>query len=347
MVSEPVKQAVQEWVEQGRCAEFQYEHIINQALGNAARLVQGRPEEIFFSKNTTHGIELFILGYPWQAGDAVVLADCEFPANRLPWLGLTNLGVEVRVIKTTNHGVSLAEIEQQCDSKTKVVTVSWVQYLSGQRIDLQKLGDFCHSEGIMLVVDAIQGLGAVPFDAPAWQIDWVSADGHKWLCGPEGTGIVWVSQKALHKVRPACKGWAGVIEPFEFDRYDQDFAPTAARYNDGSPNLMGIMALDAALQMLLEAGVGRIFNRILELSAYTMAKVRERDGFLLTPPDSQKRAGIVTFKIGDQDSQAVWAFLKEHKVMCSVRSGWLRISTHGYNTSDDIDHAFEVIDALK
>lgn len=345
-VSEPVKAAINEWARLGECSSYFYDQIIGRCLSSSAAMVGGDPEDIFFCKNTTHGIQQFVLGYPWQKGDTVVLGECEFPANRIPWLGLINKGVHVKVIEAKGRKITLDDIASACDETTKVVTVSWVQYLSGYRIDLKKLGDFCRREGIMLVVDAIQGLGARPMKAQEWQIDWLSADSHKWLCGPEGIGIVYVSKESLETVCPPAKGWFALRHPFDFDVFDQDFAPGATRYNDGSPNTLGIMAMQAALDMLLQAGMDRISQRVEELASHIITLSKDRSFELLTPENPDERAGIVSFRPQKWNPHEVFNALKEKGVVCSLRSGWLRLSPHAFNTKDEIDKAFVVLDSL-
>ncbi|MBF0515845.1 MAG: aminotransferase class V-fold PLP-dependent enzyme, partial [Nitrospirae bacterium] len=296
--------------------------------------------------NTTHGIQTFILGYPWQKGDGVVIADCEFPANRLTWLSLRGeKGVDVKVVKSIDYKVSLEDYYKICDKQTKVIAISWVQYLSGQRADIAELGRFCRSRDIYLVVDGIQGIGAAVMDAEAMSIDWLSADGHKWMCGPEGVGLVWMSERALNTIEPACKGWFGVKEPFDFEKFDQEYAPTADKYLDGSPMLMGIMAFSAALKMLLSCGIEKIEKRVTELSSYAINEAQRRGWEVLTPDDPAQRAGIATFKPSSGDPSQIMKTLLSNNIICSLRGGqFLRISAHAFNNHEDIDRAFYVID---
>ncbi|MBF0457380.1 MAG: aminotransferase class V-fold PLP-dependent enzyme [Nitrospirae bacterium] len=348
MVSKPARDAVTEWAELGQCASYDYNSIITEAKKNAAAIVSGTPDKVFLSRNTTHGIQTFILGYPWQRGDGVVIADCEFPANRLTWLSLREKkGVDVKVVKSHKYKVSLDEYYKTCDKNTKVIAISWVQYLSGQKAAIGELGKFCRENNMFLVVDGIQGIGAAAMDAEAMQIDWLSADGHKWMCGPEGVGLVWTSQRALEIVEPACKGWFGVKNPFDFENFDQDYAPNADKYLDGSPMLLGIMAFNAALKMLLSFGIDKIEARVLELSSYTINEAGRRGWEVLTPHDPKDRAGIVTFKPSPGDPALIMKKLLENKIVCSLRGGqYLRISAHACNNHEDIDRAFYVIDKL-
>ncbi|WP_420263681.1 aminotransferase class V-fold PLP-dependent enzyme [Candidatus Magnetominusculus dajiuhuensis] len=346
MVSGPVREAVKEWADLGQCVTYDYNAIIAGAKKNAAAIVGGTPEQIFFSRNTTHGIQTFILGYPWQKGDGVVIADCEFPANRLPWLSLRDKnGVEVKIVKSQKYKVTLEDYYRTCDKYTKVIAISWVQYLSGQKAAISELGRFCRENDILLVVDGIQGIGAAAMDVQEMQIDWLSADGHKWMCGPEGVGLVWASERALQIVQPACKGWFGVINPFDFEDFNQDYAPTADKYLDGSPMVLGIMAFNAALDMLLSFGIEAIERRVLELSSYTINEAEKRGFEVLTPSDPKDRAGIATFKPSSGNPALIMKNLLDNNIVCSLRGGqYLRISAHAFNNHEDIDRAFYVID---
>ncbi|KJR40094.1 aminotransferase, class V [Candidatus Magnetoovum chiemensis] len=328
------------------CVNFNYDEIISSARQKASEILGGNESGIFFSKSTTAGIQIFILGYPWQKDDEVLLPECEFPANRLSWLGLGQRGVKVRLIKTPQYKITLKDIENNCNSKTKVITISWVQYISGQRVSLEKLGGFCKSNNIMLVVDAIQGLGAYAMNAQECGVSWVSADGHKWLCGPEGIGIVWASEEAMNVVQPPCKGWFGVVKPFDFEALDQDFANNASKYNDGSPNILGIMALSSACAMLLSSGIDRISQRITALSNYAISKIKSYNWHILTPLNEEERAGIITFKPQDKDSYNIFSILKQNSIICSVRAGYLRISPHAFNTESDLDNFFTVLERI-
>ncbi|MCI4626729.1 MAG: aminotransferase class V-fold PLP-dependent enzyme [Candidatus Magnetoovum sp. WYHC-5] len=346
LVSAPVKEAVIKWAEMGECALFEYEDTITLAKQLSARLIGASVDGIFISRNTTHGIHTFILGYPWQRGDEVIIGECEFPANRLPWLSLRSKGINVKVVPCKDYMVSCEDLIAACSKDTKVIAVSWVQYVSGYRIDIERLGEFCKHRGILLVVDAIQGVGVVPLSVEACNIDWLSADGHKWMCGPEGIGLVWTSKRAMSIIEPPCKGWFGVKKPMDFEVFDQEYAADASRYQDGSPMMLGIMAYNAALSMLLDCGIDNIYKRVIALSSYVIGCVKRRRWLLLTPEEEAKRAGIVSFKPVGKDVYSCLKALKRHNIICSFRGGWLRLSTHAYNNHTDIDRAFNVLDEV-
>ena len=341
-VSTPVKEAVIKWAEIGARSDFKYVDVINTAKNLYQRLLNGSVNGIFFTRNTTHGLQIFIQNYPWKRGDSVVISDCEFPANRLPWLGLRNQGVDVRVLRTRNSVIDLEQFISLCDDSTRAVSISFVQYLSGQRTDIAKLGEFCRKRDIMMVVDAIQGLGVIPIDVEEIGIDWLSADGHKWLCGPEGAGIGWASKRAMDIVKPRSKGWLAVKNPFNFEEFDSDLSQDGNMYLDGSLNIVGIMALNAAIEMLLDVGIENIHKKVIDLTDYAINLINNQGYQLLTPQKSSERAGIVTFR-PKKDPNIHFENLKAHNITCSVRGGYLRISPHCANEIDDIERAFEII----
>lgn len=342
-VSFAVKEAVIRWAEAGSKGDFNYVELINNAREIYSKLLNSSHDGIFFTRNTTHGLQLFVLGYPWQEGDSVVIADCEFPANRLPWLDLEKRGVNVRVVKARDYKVDLSHFMSHCDSTTKALSISWVQYLSGQRTDIVKLGQFCRKRGILFVLDAIQGLGVIPCNVEEACVDWLSADGHKWLCGPEGAGIGRASERALNIIDPPSKGWLSVAHPFNFEDFNQEYATDAQKYQEGSLNIVGIMALNAAVSMLQNADINSIHERVEELAGYAIKSIKERNFDLLTPELREERAGIISFKTRKEPIKH-FEDLKKENCTCSVRGGFLRLSPHAANREEDIDRIFDIID---
>src|SRR5688572_8011567 len=172
---------------------------LEQVRRQGAQLLGAQLEELALVRNTTEGIGLVAEGYPWQAGDNVVLLDDEFPSNRIPWQHLESRGVETRIVASTGTNEDLARLEAACDSRTRIVSVSWVGYASGRRFDVAELASVVHGKGALLFLDAIQGLGVFPLDVQAAGVDFLAADGHKWLLGPEGAGFFYVRSEHLDR----------------------------------------------------------------------------------------------------------------------------------------------------
>lgn len=309
-----------------------------------AELIGAHYDEVSFVKNTSHGISIVAKGLKWRRGDNLIIADKEFPSNIYPWLALRRRGVDVKVVPLRDDGsISLDDVEEMIDSRTRLVTVSSVQYWNGFRVDLEALGELCSQKGVYFFVDAIQSLGAVPMDVDRFKIDFLAADGHKWLLAPEGTGIFYCRRGREEKLDPPLLGWKSVEDEYDYDTVHFNLKSNALRFEEGSLNFMGIIALGASLRMLLEVGIERINARIIELGDMIIAEVEKRGYALRTPRDKDKRAGIISF-LGDFNPQEVRWKLKENGVMVNVRGGGLRVSPHFYNSDEDIMVFFDMLD---
>jgi cysteine desulfurase/selenocysteine lyase len=300
-----------------------------------AGLINAEIDEIAFIKNTSHGLSLVANGLDWKPGDNVLVYEREFPANIHPWLNLRQFGVTVKLIPARDGGMELHDIEQLMDSKTRLLSISSVQFASGFRLDLKRVGDLCRRNKILLCVDAIQSLGVIPMDVAAFQIDFLAADAHKWLLGPEGIGIFYCRRGLAERLVPPLIGWRSVQNEFDFDHPDFRLKPDALRFEEGSMNLMGVMGLGAAVELLVEVGIGNIEDRVLGLGD-TIIREAERRGFsVLTPRQKRERGGGITVA-GNFDPAATRDRLREKGIMVNVRGGGLRLSPHFYNTHDEL-----------
>src|SRR5487761_353558 len=216
----------------------------------AAELLHADTAEIALIHNTTEGINLVAEGFQWQPGDNVVMFDDEFPSNVYPWLNLASRGVKVRRVAVRDNRPRLDELAKACDGRTRIVTVSWVGYASGWRHDVAELVEVAHRRGALLFLDAIQGLGVFPLDVRQSQVDFLSSDGHKWLLGPEGAGLFYLRAEHLERLRPLGLGWNSVGQAHDFGQIDLRLKPSAARYEGGTYNMPGLLALGASLEML-------------------------------------------------------------------------------------------------
>jgi len=308
-----------------------------------AALIGASSEEIAFVKNTSEGISIVAAGFPWKAGDNLVTANVEFPSNIYPWLRLESRGVEVRMVEAREGRVPREDLFAACDGKTRMIALSSVEFANGYRNDLAPIGEFCRKQGIFFCVDAIQSLGVLPIDVKSCGIDALAADGHKWLLAPEGIGGFYLSREVLEMVEPVVLGWHSVRNRFDFERYDFHLAPDARRFEPGSFNMVGIAAFGASLGLLLEIGVERIWERVRRLTDRIIDSA-ERAGYeLLSPRNPEDRSGIVTFRVAGADPQALWKSLLARGVVCSPRSGGIRVSPHFYNTPEEIDRFFGIL----
>lgn len=317
---------------------------VDQVRAQAARLIGAKTDEVTFSKNTSDGISMVANGLSWSTGDNVVITNAEFPANVYAWQALRSRGVEVRMVLEEDGRIPLERIVESIDARTRVVAISSVQFASGFRTDLATLGEHCAAKGVFLCVDAIQSLGAFPIDVEAMKIDFLAADGHKWLCAPEGVGIFYVSKQVQGHLRPTSVGWLSMKNPFAFGKYRFEFADSAKRYDNGSYNLAGIFALGGALSLIEEIGAENISKRILALTDRLVEGLRGKGYRMVSSRSPSEASGIVAFRSDDEDLEAIRKHLEEeHHIVIAVRCGRLRASPHFYNTEAEIDQLIEAL----
>lgn len=309
----------------------------------AARLIGALPEEIALVSNTTAGINLVAEGFPWKPGDNIVTRADEFPSNQYPWLHLADRGVETRRIPTEGGKLNFDQLAAACDDRTRIVSVSWVAFSSGWRHDLDQLAGLVHKRGALLFLDAIQGLGVFPLDVRQTPVDFLAADGHKWLLGPEGAGLFFTRREHLNLLRPVGVGWNSVRNDHDFSHIELVFKDTAARYEGGSQNVAGLSALEASLELLSQFGMPAISRRVLEITDLACQRLAEVGAVILSDRTASHRSGIVSFELPGRDPQVVRRQCFEQKVALSCRAGRLRISPHCYNNAADIERLIEAL----
>jgi selenocysteine lyase/cysteine desulfurase len=258
-------------------------------------------------------------------------------------LNLERKGVIARPIPFADGKVLIEDIERQMNGNTRIVAISSVQFLNGYRIDLKKLGALCSQRNILFCVDAIQSLGLLPMDVQECRIDFLSADAHKWLMGPEGVGIFYCRREFAGMLNPPLIGWKSVLNELDFDHPKLLLRNDALRFEEGSQNLMGIFGLGAAVDLLQEVGIGNIAERVLGLGDVIMEESNKRGFSVLTPAQRMERGGNITIA-GDFKPGVMRDGLRDRGIMVNVRGGGLRISPHFYNTVDDIKRLFSNID---
>ena len=309
----------------------------------AARMVGAQTREIALIRNTTEGINLVAEGFPWQDGDNVVIPADEFPANQYPWMNLADRGVETRRIPTDQGRLDLDRVADACDQRTRIVSASWVSFASGWRNNLDQLAEVAHRAGALLFVDAIQALGVFPLDVGRTPIDFLAADGHKWMLGPEGAGLFFARTEHLPLLRPLGLGWNSVRHALDFSKIEFDLKETAARYEGGSQNTSGMLALSASLDLLTQLGLQAVSDRVLWLTDLACRRLSEIGATLISDRDPQRKSGIVVFDLPGRDPAAVRLRCLEKNVVLSCRGGRLRVSPHAYNDESDLDRLMEAL----
>ncbi|OYR21489.1 aminotransferase class V-fold PLP-dependent enzyme [Brucella grignonensis] len=308
----------------------------------AAKLIGSSPDHIAYVQNTSHGLSLVALGIDWRAGDNVVVCAQEFPSNYLCWLQLESLGVEIRKISATDGKLQPDVVRQALDDRTRVVTVSHVQFYSGYRVDVASLGELCRENGALLVVDGTQSIGAIELDVTAAGIDVLVTSAHKWMMGPRGIGFASFSNRALDQVTPRVTGWLSVNDPFDFNR-TLDFLPDARRFEPGTPDGCGIFGLTERLSQIDELGIKAIETRILMLHAILRDRAQENGIEVCYQFDEKSSSGITLLQKPGVAATDLLAVLAENDVYASIRNGAIRISAHYYNTTDEIEQIISIL----
>jgi cysteine desulfurase/selenocysteine lyase len=303
----------------------------------AARLIGAERGEIAIVKNTSEGIATIAGGMDWRPGDRVVAFKEEFPANYFPWLrlGAQRCSIEWLSIHDPLHTIDRAT------HGAKLLAVSFVQYLSGTRADLNAIGEICHRHGCFFFVDAIQGLGAFPLNVRAAHIDALAADGHKWLLGPEGCGILYVRKDAQDSIFPKEFGWTNVAGYNDYASRDMTLRPDAGRYECGTLNTIGCYGLKASIELLLEVGIDQIGRTVQALADRLADGARYKGYQMLGSRTPENSSGIVSLHKTSVDNRKLVRDLKERGIIAAPRQGWVRFSPHFYISPEEIDRVIE------
>lgn len=301
------------------------------------------PTDIAFQKNTSEGLSVIAYGLPWQTGDEIVITDQEFPSNRIVWESLAHRGVRVKIAPLGADDPQ-ASIIACLSPATRLVSVSSVQYGTGLKLDLARIGQACRQNKSLFCVDAIQSLGACPFDLKQCQADFVVADGHKWMLGPEGIALLYVDPAIREQMDVNEYGWHMVENAGDYSRTDWAIARSARRFECGSPNMLGAVALSASLSLLLETGMEAVQTRIEQRVSYLLKGLQALQGLrILSPTAVEQRAGILTFSSDRVSNDLLFTALKSQGVVCAQRGGGIRFSPHFYTPIDTLDRAIEAV----
>ncbi|HZS77191.1 MAG TPA: aminotransferase class V-fold PLP-dependent enzyme [Ktedonobacteraceae bacterium] len=308
-----------------------------------AQLISARPDQIAMTASTGDGLTHIASGLHWQAGDNIVTAACEFPSNVYPWLNLHEHGVEVRLVQMRDHRIQLEDVLALIDERTRLVSLSLVEFSTGFRNDIAAIARYCHEHGILCGIDAIQALGVLDINVQSLGVDFLAAASHKWLLSPQTTGILYVADNLLEQLHIAQRGWFSVSNPFDFFNYDQPLKQGAARFEHSTPNRMAIVGLDASLGVFesIDGGMKAVEARALGLTQYAINGL-ERLGFpVVSPRGANERSSIVCFQMHPEHPEItpeqVVERLEERNIFITSRDTVVRVSPHFYNTIEDID----------
>lgn len=304
-----------------------------------AKMLGARPEQVAFMRNTSDGISTIANGLDWRSGANLVTFRREFPSNLYPWLRIRDaLGVEVRVCEERDGRVDVDELIRLIDDRTGIVAISQVQYASGFRTNLERVGRVARAHDALLLVDVIQGLGVIPLDVQAELVDVAAGACHKWLLTPEGVGFLYLSDRARERIQPTLVGWTSVPDPDDYGNYEQGWNAGTLAWETGTGPVALIHGLEASLKLLLEIGSDHIQTYLQSLTDHFCERLRNTDYEVVSSRRTGEKSQIVCIRnsVG-LSSMDVYSHLKNKNIITAPRGDRLRISPHFYNTLEEMD----------
>lgn len=317
----------------------------NRARDLVAQMLNVKAEQIAFLRNTSDGFASVAAGMDWRTGDNIVSFEKEFPANFYPWRRIRDeFGVELRLCPERDGRIDLDEFVSLIDSNTKLVSISAVQFASGFRADLMRIGEAARKVDALFAVDIIQGFGAMPLDLSAQMVDIASGASHKWLVAPEGCGILYLSDKARERVKPTLVGWISVENPWDFEDSEQNFKPNALAWESGTGGSALFYGLEESLKLLNETGIENIEKYLEELTDFLCELIAGKDYEIVSSRERGEKSQIVSVKNRNGlTSNEVAKNLQNENIVVSPRGDRLRIAPHFYNNREDIEKLVEYL----
>jgi len=317
----------------------------NRARAITAQMLKVKPEQIAFMRNTSDGLSTIANGLKWRKGDNIVSFAKEFPANFYAWRRVRDaFGVNLRLCPERNGRIDLNEFISLIDENTKLVAVSAVQYGSGFRADLERIGRAARAVGALFVVDIIQALGTTPFDLDAQMVDAAAGASHKWLCSPEGCGILYLSDRARERIEPTLVGWISVGEPFDFEDTEQEYKPNALAWETGTGSISLFYGLEQSAKLLQETGAEKIQGYLEELTDYLCELLAGKNYEIVSSRTKNEKSQIVCIKHLDGLSPTEIAkHLERENIIVSPRNDRIRIAPHFFNNREDVERLIETL----
>lgn len=318
--------------------------VENRLRERLARLLNApSTDDIALVKNTSEALSFVAFGLDWKNGDRVVISDEEFPSNRVVWEALKPQGVEVIQVSLKGHDPE-GELLAACGPRTRLLSISSVQFATGTRLDIERLGHGCKQRNVLFCIDAIQHIGALPFDVQASQCDFAMADGHKWMCSPEGLGVFYCRAELRPQLKLHEFGWHMLEHSGDYGRNEWQPAASAQRFECGSPNTLGTIALDASLSLLEEVGMHNVGNAVIERVTWLEQGLGAIPGVKLhSSRTTERRSGILTFSLDGVPTAQVWQQLMQQQVVCLPRGPGIRFSPHFYTQSRVIEETLAIV----
>jgi selenocysteine lyase/cysteine desulfurase len=317
----------------------------NRARDLVASMLKVRSEQIAFMRNTSDGFSTVANGLDWAEGENIVTFEHEFPANFYAWRRIRDIfGIELRLCPERNGRIDLDEFIALIDSNTRLVSISAVQFSSGYKADLERIGKAAREAGALFAVDIIQAFGTTPFDLEAQYVDIAAGASHKWLCAPEGCGILYLSDRARERIEPTLVGWISVDEPWDFDDYEQQWKPNALAWETGTGSISLFYGLEESLKLLGEIGAEQIGSYLEELSDYLCELLAGKDYEMISSRAHGEKSQIVCIRHrGNLSSNEVAERLQNENIIVSPRGDRVRIAPHFFNNREDIGRLIEAM----
>ncbi len=310
--------------------------------GETAKMLGCAPHEIAITKNTSEGLCIIAGGLDWRPGDVVVGLASDFPANYVPWRELhSRQGVRFRSLELREGRLELEDLDNACKG-ARVAALSYVHFLTGFRWNLREVGELCRRRGCLLVLDAVQGMGPFPIDVKDCGVHALSASGHKWLAGPEGSAVFYIDPDLMSSVAPVEYGWTSLVG-FEQYRNEGGLQPSARRYECGTLNSVGCAGLRASMEFLNQVGSRVASTTIHGLAERVLQGAQARGYVAAAKRDFDSGSGIVSLRKNGVDPAAAVAALFKRRVSVAERMGWIRVAPHVYNTADEVDRLVELL----
>ncbi len=304
----------------------------------AAMWIGADPSDIAFIPNAGVGLSWILQGLEWAPGDRILALEDEFPNNLYAPGSLGNRGVAFDAAPS-GESFDVGEFLARIGERTRVVLVSALNYASGLRPPLDRIGEACRRAGALFVVDGTQGVGAIPFDVDTAGADAVLVHGYKWLCSPPGAGFLYVRPSAREMIAPTVFSWRSHRDWRNVDSLHHgapELSEDASRYEGGIQNFSGLFAMGAALELMLDLGREAVLDRIAGLAALTRRTLAGAGAVLPGETNPLFDSPIVTARFPGLDPSALAVHLRERGVAVAARKGYLRVSPHFFNDEEDI-----------